>query len=654
MDMKVTVSIEDLAKLGALDYAQTRKDSAKILGIGLAELDKAVNLLKAKEKADYKQRELDEAKAKADAAARVWIDKLANLPPSSCALADGTIFEVREDGLYCDTPPDSKGNVKSAWLCGKFEITHSTRSFENGEWGRVIKWLDRDGTEHTLPILMSSLALSPAEIWASLSEGGLVISPNRQHRDLLATYIQILITAKNARTVTKTGWVDGGKYVMQSGEIVGQDVDQEEILYHGNTIKNAVSGDVESWKSSVGRMAKGNSRLMFSIACAFAAPLLKMVGESGGGFNLRGASSVGKTTALRVATSVFGSELKGWRATGNGLEAVAYAHNDNLLVLDEINQCSPFEVGDVAYMLANGSGKIRAKQNGLARSVACWKTLFLSSGEQDIESILSSVNKKTMAGMELRLLSIPADAGKEMGLIEELNGFKRSGDLADAIVSASCKNFGAVGKEWLNFIADKYVHEDAKLFFTKRVDALALSLVTPEDLGQIRRAARRFAVVAAAGEAVCGLGLVGWSKEEVRQAVATCFDAWKANFQPENGGNKEQESIVNQTLAFLQTAAATRFQNLANDNSFVVRDRAGFLRFEDDAVEYLIFPDVFKREIGKGFDVRDVTKILAKDGMLQKFGRDFTTKVNLPGLGRQRVYIARINTEKEEVTNENF
>ena len=62
-----------------------------------------------------------------------------------------------------------------------------------------------------------------------------------------------------------------------------------------------------------------------------------------GGFHYRGDSSGGKTTALKLAASVYGgtSYLQRWRSTDNALEATAAQHSDCLLILDELAQTDP-------------------------------------------------------------------------------------------------------------------------------------------------------------------------------------------------------------------------------------------------------------------------------------------------------------------------
>lgn len=84
-----------------------------------------------------------------------------------------------------------------------------------------------------------------------------------------------------------------------------------------------------TWKATIARYAAGNSRLIFSIAAAFAAPMVHLLGTESGGFNLRGPSSIGKSTSLVVAGSVWGGVkgyTKQWRATENGLESIAAKH----------------------------------------------------------------------------------------------------------------------------------------------------------------------------------------------------------------------------------------------------------------------------------------------------------------------------------------
>jgi len=70
---------------------------------------------------------------------------------------------------------------------------------------------------------------------------------------------------------------------------------------------------------------------------------LGLAGCEGGGLHLLGRSSTGKTTALRLAASVWGRGetpgfVRAWRATTNGLEGAAAGATDTVLILHELGQ----------------------------------------------------------------------------------------------------------------------------------------------------------------------------------------------------------------------------------------------------------------------------------------------------------------------------
>ena len=107
---------------------------------------------------------------------------------------------------------------------------------------------------------------------------------------------------------------------------------------------------------------------MFAIATAFAAPLIELTGADSGGFHFRGLSSIGKTTLVRAAASVWGrgdehGMLRTWRPTANRLEGTAALYGDTLLPLDELGVAGAREVGDIIYSLAAGIGKNSRRTN---------------------------------------------------------------------------------------------------------------------------------------------------------------------------------------------------------------------------------------------------------------------------------------------------
>ena len=192
------------------------------------------------------------------------------------------------------------------------------------------------------------------------------------------------------RCVERTGWHEG-TFVFPD-ETIGETSGERVLLQTENSRRHVYqqAGTLADWQREVAALCVGNSRLIFAVSSAFASILLYLTGEENGGFHFQGSSSIGKSTLLRVASSVFGGGdyMQSWRATANGLEAVAAQHNDSLLCLDELKQVDAKEAGEIAYMLANGSGKGRADRAGFARARQTWRLLFLSNGELSLEEHL--------------------------------------------------------------------------------------------------------------------------------------------------------------------------------------------------------------------------------------------------------------------------
>lgn len=376
---------------------------------------------------------------------------------ATCSYAGGR-FDVSSRGVYF-IGTDKDGNEQpERWICSWLSVAAKTRDSKNGEWGRLLEWLDDDCVRHHWAMPLELLQSDGTDMRRELARMGLSIAPGKAQRDLLASYVQIWPVENRARCVERLGW-HGGVYVTPS-ESIGQE-DEIVVFQNAHAIDPALStaGTLEEWRASVARLATGNSRLVFALSAAFAGPLADVVGEDSGGFHLRGGSSSGKTTALKVAASVWGHPggyPRLWRATANGLEGLAALHNDGLLILDELSQIDPKEAGEAAYLLANGQGKARASRAGTAKQAARWRLLFLSAGEESLTALVARAGRKANPGQEIRLADFDADAGAGMGIFEMLHDQLSPAALALAIKDATIRHYGNAGLAWLrSVVADR-------------------------------------------------------------------------------------------------------------------------------------------------------------------------------------------------------
>jgi uncharacterized protein (DUF927 family) len=568
-------------------------------------------------------------------------DKPANGGQSKHGYGAGR-FELREDGngvYYVET--DKDGNAHDTWICGPLHVTAKTRDGTSNEWGRLLEWCDDDGQPHQWAMPSALLQGDGIEVRRELATGGLHIAPSGKARNLLTAYIQTTPVNVRARCVKRLGW-HGSAYVT-SNTVYGDATKERPVFQSESAVlpENSATGTVDDWRDKVAKLASGNTRLVFAISIALAGPLLELAGEDSGGFHYRGSSSTGKTTALRLAASVYGEPnryVRTWRATTNGLEGTAAIHNDGLLILDEIHQADPLEAAEAAYMLANGQGKARASRTGSAREALTWRLLFLSSGEQSLAARLASIGKKATAGQEVRLADIPADAGRGMGVVEELHGLPSSGDLVAALAEGIATAHGTVGREWLALVARDRPGLASEL--RSNLDVVAHEITDGTDSGgQAFRVARRFALAAVAGDLATRYGLTGWRDTEALDAARTCYAAWLAEFG--QGGNREERDLLQQVRAFLEAHGASRFESASGDDT-ITRDRVGFTRSDGNGgTEYLVLPEQFRCEIVKGHDPKWAAKVLAEhDWLLVQGGRN-TCVEHIPahGSGSVRVYV---------------
>ncbi len=372
----------------------------------------------------------------------------------------------------------------------------------------------------------------------------------------------------------------------------------ERIIYQSTTAeKHAYNlrGSLEEWQRQIGAPCIGNSRLTFAVSAAFAAPCLYLVGAESGGLHFVGPSSLGKTTAARVAGSACGGSdeplgfLRTWRATANGLEAVAALHCDCLLVLDEISEVTPREATACAYMLSNGSGKSRARRDGSARAPFTWRLLFLSTGEVTLaDKVREDSRQRATAGQQVRVLDIPADTGK-FGLFEDLHGAANGQVFADRLRDASRQFYGTPIRAYLAELTARRAEVTDKLrAYMKR---FLNECVPSGSHPQVRRAAARFALVAAAGELASALEVTGWPKDAAGEAAETCFTAYLG--MRGHVGAVEVEAGIEQVRKFLQLHGAARFAGETGDadaQGRTVVSRAGF-RLTDGS--FAIFKEVF-------------------------------------------------------------
>lgn len=201
-------------------------------------------------------------------------------------------------------------------------------------------------------------------------------------------------------------------------------------------------GSYEKHKDALQAAAAADPVVALMIFGSLAAPLLEQLNAENFAIHLVGESSRGKTTALRIAGSIYGdSSSKGkivgnWNATPAGMEMAAMDSNGLVMACDELQSMASGNPSSIVYMLINGKGKGRALRtaDGL-RDVAHWHLVLLSSGEHELAP------EESPTGAQARVLQRELTSWSQIGA-----------ELAKALRNACLENHGQVGRAWIQHL----------------------------------------------------------------------------------------------------------------------------------------------------------------------------------------------------------
>ncbi|WP_420170563.1 DUF927 domain-containing protein [Pseudomonas alloputida] len=571
--------------------------------------------------------------------------------PSRDLLPTG--FRLTEEGVFYAT---EDGEARP--VCSPLEILARTRDEKGHNWGLLVEFDDPDGEKKRWNIPARTMTGDfGKDVLGPLVDMGLRLAGSRSGRHArndLQSYLQGFDSSQRARLVTRLGWHNNA-FLLPDRQ-VGQHGEHLHFYDAGAQLPPINElGTLEQWQSQIGALCVGNHRLAFVVSTAFAGPLLHLLGHESGGFHLYGDSSGGKTTHLQVAASVYGGPrlVRSWRSTDNALESIAAAHSDGLLILDEIGMCDARIIGETVYMLGNGTGKARANDRGQAgRTVQEWRLLFLSTGEKTLAQHMAEANKELKAGMEVRMLAVPANASKGLGMFDTLCGFDDAAALSDALKLRVSKFYGTPLTAFLEALCAPGKLPGLVSIMRRTVEQFIAQNLPASASGQVQRAALRFGLAGAAGELATALGVTGWPDGAALTAARVCLHAWLA--ERGGAGNMEGEAIMarlRQIIERFGESRFTRWESIAakiDEHGPRTIDRLGFRKTMEHGmgdtmhttITYYVLPEAWRSEVFRGMNITAVNRELIERGVLQS-GKDgkASCTVRLPGMGMQRCYV---------------
>lgn len=363
----------------------------------------------------------------------------------------------------CRAVRNADGGIEWVAFCDtKFYPVARIRD-EQGDWQLMCRYEKRNGQvgEFALP---TELLGKQGELHAALAAKEIVMTgPNgiRHGQELLRQHMLALQQANIEHlTYTNCGWADDYRsFIVGNRRITA--VDETEIL-GGERIRAAgwntsfgQNGAVDRWVELVNTVYNrpGAEPYQFVILTAFASPLVELLQADnwhGIPVALVGPTGLGKTTACRLACSIYGkgdifqlnAEAKQGSTTMALLARTAIMKSLPLL-FDEITKRDPTDMSEILYALSNGRPRDRVDVNGkIVKSDHRWNLLsFVTSNNSIVEALSSIKHSNIVEATQIRVF--------EIALSEVTKKLWPDVNWIDIVEHQLGEQYGKVGRIWL-------------------------------------------------------------------------------------------------------------------------------------------------------------------------------------------------------------
>ena len=398
--------------------------------------------------------------------------------------------------------------------------------------------------------LGDTTASVPAELWITnateavkslMMQGVAVARPSRRMIDRGIEAAEWTIVPN----FDHSGWSQG-QFALGDGRVIAPPGEQPlPVMFTKYPGAWSSSGDLNSYTRDVLKDLSGQRVLQFAVGVSLSAPLLPLAGmEENPIFDLHGPTSIGKTTALRVAASAWGPPngegdryWGTWNTTINNLEQGMQRHSGALHILDESNHLTTAHanpvradvVGNAIFTLSQGHDKGR-----FGGPKPRHKSLVvLSSSNVALGDHLKLLKGRQAEAAAVRLLSVPAE--RRFGV---LSRSPRDGSppriLMQKLDDAMRCNHGVLGPAFIRDLVRDYAcsEEDLRRKLRGHMECFLQAAQTIREPAA-ERAARGFALVFAALELARAYGVLPGSWRSMKIVWDAYNESRKAAGRPD-------------------------------------------------------------------------------------------------------------------------
>ena len=257
-------------------------------------------------------------------------------------------------------------------------ILKELRDLESDQIFYEIAWTEHD--EENRKTVEATNLTTKREL-LRLANFGLGVTENNA-KDLIDFFENYLAQIRIPRVykAERLGWIKN-RFIhpLDSGEVLLEPSSSGE-----RTIVEAFKekGTIETWRRDVFDQIKDHPKVLFMVFTSFASVILKDLEIKSFVVDLSGSTSQGKTTALQVARTVWGTEglINEWNVTRVSVERKAAFFNDFPLYMDDTRKADERILQSIVYQFSGGKAKGRGSLTG-QQDESTWNNILISTGE---------------------------------------------------------------------------------------------------------------------------------------------------------------------------------------------------------------------------------------------------------------------------------
>ena len=539
-----------------------------------------------------------------------------------------------------DKNPGLHGTAEdSGWVTQVFKVEGRGRSPTEkggvpGMRGIVITFKNCNG--HEREVFLSNVLLNGdvGKLTTVLSDLGFSLDHGDGARKSLKRYLAGYRHPGRIIIAPRTGLLtDGGRRVASvlPDEVINTPDAGDPIILDPNykSAKTERRLTFEEWRKNAPRLARKHLLARFRMSTAFAGLVLGALDEEGGVFNLWGESSGGKSSIDYLAMSVWGRGHRydgygqTWSVTANGAEAMFGSHNDLVLFMDDTSTADPRDIAKTVYVGASSQGKTRMNADLSGRKPPPFRVIIMSSGEESNVDLLKKNKLRVTPGFRVRAPDIPAIGKGKTSTIGAGAAFDVSDEDWNAWVAEAAKvsvtAYGTAGPEFVRRYIDAGIQDDD---VRKAIDDFIASRGLTAPHGQVRRVARKFGLVAVAGELAIKLGILPWDKGEALEAAVYAFGLWLKHRG--TSGSLDLQQTLERIRDLFEKSSEARFDvvlvsgDMAEFQRPPAPNRLGWTKGNGADRRWYVLPGTFEKEICAGFDAPTLISVLLEKGVLEK------------------------------------